>query len=358
MLVSEKRIQANRRNALLSTGPKTPEGKDRSRANALKHGLCSSVVVEEDGALVEERTHQLFWALKPQNQYHNWLVDKAAILSIRIDRSERIERRVRDKFALKAELTWDQDRQLEVEILGGMLASRPAETVAALKKTPQGCEWLMTRWAMLARISDLKEPWTEEQTNLAFDMLATPGAFRKDRKPGEELDFEGKLIETATEPAAIARREIDRLKAIREVVADIDEVEQALAESDLNNDADPELRRLRRYESTLYRRFRWCVSQINEPSPHLSPRADLTPNHVAPPHPEEKPEPPTEDEKLAAAHPQGSIHPPFDLEPDEYPEPGKDADIPAILISRKQKRIRKAEARRVDRRRKVEKLRA
>jgi hypothetical protein len=358
MLVSENRIQANRRNALLSTGPKTAEGKARSRANSLKHGLCASVVVEEDGAIVEERTHHLFWALKPQNEYHNWLVDKAAILSIRIDRSERIERRVRDKFSLKAELTWDDDRLLEVELLGAMLESRPAQTVAALKKTPQGCEWLMTRWAMLARISDLKEPWTEEQTNLAFDMLATPSAFRKGRKPGEELDFDGKPVESSDDPAAIARREIDRLKAIREVVADIDEVEQALAKSDLNNDADPELRRLRRYESTLHRRFRWCVDQINKPSPHPNPRPGLTPNWVAPPHPEEKPEAPTEEEKLAAAHPEGAIHPPFDLEPDEFPEPGKDADIPAIVYSRKQKRIRKAEARRDGNRRKIEKLRA
>jgi len=52
MIVSEARIAANRRNAKLSTGPKTAEGKEKSRANALKHGLCSSVIVPEDLALV------------------------------------------------------------------------------------------------------------------------------------------------------------------------------------------------------------------------------------------------------------------------------------------------------------------
>ena len=31
---SLKQIEANRRNALKSTGPRTPEGKDRSRCNA------------------------------------------------------------------------------------------------------------------------------------------------------------------------------------------------------------------------------------------------------------------------------------------------------------------------------------
>jgi hypothetical protein len=36
---SERRIQANRQNALKSTGPRTPRGKGYSRRNALKHGL-------------------------------------------------------------------------------------------------------------------------------------------------------------------------------------------------------------------------------------------------------------------------------------------------------------------------------
>ena len=39
MMTSPKKAEANRRNALNSTGPRTPEGKAAVRLNALKHGL-------------------------------------------------------------------------------------------------------------------------------------------------------------------------------------------------------------------------------------------------------------------------------------------------------------------------------
>ena len=40
-MTSEKQFEANRRNASRSTGPRTLEGKCRSRRNALRHGLVA-----------------------------------------------------------------------------------------------------------------------------------------------------------------------------------------------------------------------------------------------------------------------------------------------------------------------------
>lgn len=45
-MASEKQIAANRRNARKSTGPRTPEGKTRSRTNALRHGFASAAANE------------------------------------------------------------------------------------------------------------------------------------------------------------------------------------------------------------------------------------------------------------------------------------------------------------------------
>jgi hypothetical protein len=55
-MTSEKQAKANRENTLKSTGPKTPEGKDAVRLNAVKHGLLSQEVLlpgEDEAALTE-----------------------------------------------------------------------------------------------------------------------------------------------------------------------------------------------------------------------------------------------------------------------------------------------------------------
>ena len=44
-MTSIRQIEANRRNALRSTGPKTEEGKQRASQNAVRHGLTAETVI-------------------------------------------------------------------------------------------------------------------------------------------------------------------------------------------------------------------------------------------------------------------------------------------------------------------------
>jgi hypothetical protein len=44
-MTSYRQIEANRRNALKSTGPKTEAGKQASRCNAVRHGLTAETVI-------------------------------------------------------------------------------------------------------------------------------------------------------------------------------------------------------------------------------------------------------------------------------------------------------------------------
>jgi hypothetical protein len=58
-MTSYRQIEANRRNALKSTGPKSEEGKQASRCNALRHGLTAETVI---GALEDAEDYKAFEA--------------------------------------------------------------------------------------------------------------------------------------------------------------------------------------------------------------------------------------------------------------------------------------------------------
>jgi hypothetical protein len=67
-MLSNKKLDANRRNAKLSTGPKTPEGKARVANNARKHSLTSvsAVVTDEEREAFQTYANAIFAELDPK----------------------------------------------------------------------------------------------------------------------------------------------------------------------------------------------------------------------------------------------------------------------------------------------------
>src|SRR5215203_6843864 len=92
-MTSDKQAQANRQNALKSTGPKTPEGKARVSKNALKHGLLSQdvLVPGEHGAALEELGENLRAELEPAGALENLFVEQVIAAYWRLRRLGRVE---------------------------------------------------------------------------------------------------------------------------------------------------------------------------------------------------------------------------------------------------------------------------
>src|ERR671910_431099 len=120
-MTSEKKAEANRHNALKSTGPRTPEGKTAVRLNALKHGLLSreTLLPGEDEEALQELGERLSNELQPVGELENLLVDRIVSAYWRLSRLGRVEAGI---FA------WE---------LYGELARRAQEEAKSLKEYPR-----------------------------------------------------------------------------------------------------------------------------------------------------------------------------------------------------------------------------
>jgi flavin-binding protein dodecin len=102
-MTSFAQFEANRRNALRSTGPKTEEGKRRSRFNAVRHGLTAETVV---GSLEDAEDYKAFEAsiisdYCAETAVARELVLRLASLLWRLRRATAIET---DLFEIEAEV--------------------------------------------------------------------------------------------------------------------------------------------------------------------------------------------------------------------------------------------------------------
>lgn len=92
-MTSDSQITANRHNAQLSTGPRTPAGRDASRWNALRHGLRAELAVlpDEDPADYDAFQQALVDELQPAGELEAILVGRIVSLAWRLGRAGRVE---------------------------------------------------------------------------------------------------------------------------------------------------------------------------------------------------------------------------------------------------------------------------
>ena len=119
-MASEKQIQANRRNAQLSTGPTTPEGKAISSQNAFQHGLRSGKVLfaVPDDSLLEAARDALIAEYQPRTATEWILIERMAVATLKLNCFEELEqdwesRMNEHKFTPALQIIWRHQAALE-----------------------------------------------------------------------------------------------------------------------------------------------------------------------------------------------------------------------------------------------------
>jgi hypothetical protein len=92
-MISEKQLAANRRNAELSTGARTPAGKARSSMNNLRHGLTGQINIlpTEDREAHDNFCSELIDSLQPETPMEKQLAQSVAEDNWRLNRARSIE---------------------------------------------------------------------------------------------------------------------------------------------------------------------------------------------------------------------------------------------------------------------------
>ncbi len=104
-MTSQVQSEANRRNALKSTGPKSKKGKGRARLNALKHGLRAKdiVLASEDEREFDGLRQALITELGPEGSLEEQLAERIVVCLWRLRRVYPIEAGILRKTSLTME---------------------------------------------------------------------------------------------------------------------------------------------------------------------------------------------------------------------------------------------------------------
>ena len=119
MRTSSQKIESNRRNAQLSTGPTSPAGKAASSRNALRHGLSTmtlTILPTEDPRDLDNLRSTIASEWKPQGDAETFLVDQMIAARWKLARLQRIEAEALDEM-LEGNWCMDEEDQRDHDAL-------------------------------------------------------------------------------------------------------------------------------------------------------------------------------------------------------------------------------------------------
>jgi hypothetical protein len=179
----------------------------------------------------------------------------------------------------RAELCWDDDRRLAAEDMGAKLSKNPGRTVAALRQTTQGADWLIERWNALGEILRTAGAWDDDQRTLALNLLGTPPELRQGSRllpPDADLETLSHLVAD----------QISTLRAHQRESLDIlDAEDRDLTQLGAPAEDDRPTRLLRRYEAGCRRALYWAIDEFDRvrSGKAPAPSASIPDPVVAPP---------------------------------------------------------------------------
>jgi hypothetical protein len=160
-MTSQARIEANRKNAQKSTGPKTAEGKARSRFNGLTHGLRSEQIVlpTEDRAEFEAELQAWNEDWKPPTAARRILVERAAAAAWRLRRSVRVETERLERIGNEAISAHETAIAARLQDGRNRLKGNPRSALAILDSFYEGVAEQIAMWSYLAGSTASHDFW-------------------------------------------------------------------------------------------------------------------------------------------------------------------------------------------------------
>jgi hypothetical protein len=168
-MASEKQRLANQQNAQKSTGPKTAEGKEKARRNALQHGMtgAGTVLMRSDDRRLRRELKAWREHLQPIDVLEDALVMRAALANVRMRRCVKHDLAGLSRRKRRALKRWDARQQRNLGRCLDLFEIEPAQAVRELELTSLGCVWMIEQWKELGKTIDRCGSWDDEQAVLA-----------------------------------------------------------------------------------------------------------------------------------------------------------------------------------------------